>query len=194
VIRIGITGGIGSGKSSVAGYWAAQFNLPLINLDQICRELLVRDNPGWLALKEELPENFFHGNGDLDRKRLRRALFADSQLRARVDNLLHPLARSHMHGAVTRADAGVVLLEIPLLFEAGWEDDVDRVVLVYAHESARIHRVARRDSVPHHEAKQALAVQASLAQKIYAADHVIDNCDAWPDTCLQVRHLGRLYG
>ena len=192
-MRIGITGGIGSGKSRVAEYWARWFGLPLIDLDQICRNLLVQGQPGWQALVDLLDGSFFYRDGSLDRTRLRTALFASPRLRQQVDKLLHPLARSCMHQQAALARSRLVLIEIPLLFEAGWQDDVDRIVLVFADDAVRVQRVARRDSVQEHEAVQAIAAQAKLIDKVSGADHVLDNSGVWPDTCLQIHHLGQQY-
>ena len=193
MIRIGITGGIGSGKSRVASYWAARFDLPLINLDHLCRDLLDQGQPGWQALAERFGDIFFHADGSLNRPALRKALFGRPTLRREVDSLLHPLARERMHDQVGQEDDEVVLVEIPLLFEAGWERDVDRIVLVFAHNTARITRLVDRDAISEQDASRALAAQWDLAEKIFAADHVIDNRGVWQDTCLQIRHLARLY-
>ena len=193
MIRIGITGGIGSGKSRVAAYWAARFGLSLINLDLLCRELLDQGQPGWQALAERFGDIFFLSDGSLDRAALRKALFSRPTLRREVDRLLHPLARRRMHTQVGQAGGEVVLVEIPLLFEAGWERDVDRIVLVFAHDRARIRRLVDRDAINGQDAARALASQWDLAKKIFAADHVIDNQGMWQDTCLQILHLARLY-
>ena len=193
MIRIGITGGIGSGKSRVAAYWAARFDLPLINLDHLCRELLDQGQPGWQALADRFGDIFFCSDGSLDRSALRKALFSHPSLRREVDGLLHPLARRRMHHQVGQTGGEVVLIEIPLLFEVGWELDVDRIVLVFACDTTRITRLVDRDSIGEQDAARALASQGNLAQKIFAADHVIDNQGVWQDTCLQVLHLARLY-
>jgi len=193
VTRIGITGGIGSGKSTVSRYWSSCFDVPLLDLDQICRDLLVQGEPGWQAMAKRFGNRFFRDDGSLDRTSLRAALFANSGFRQQVDDILHPLARLSMHERISTVAARVVLVEIPLLCEAGWHQDVDRIVLVYAGAATRIHRIAARDAITTHEAEQALAAQWSLEKKISWADHVVDNSGVWPATCLEIRHLGTLY-
>ncbi len=190
---IGISGGIGSGKSRVSRFWSNHFSLPLIDLDAVCRDLLRPGEAGWQALRETFGSRFFTPAGTLDRPGLRRAIFADHGLRGRLDSLLHPLARRAMARALAaRETAGPVLVEIPLLIEAGWRDDVDRVVIVYAGLHQRLLRVMARDGVDGPEAMRAIRSQMDLADKALMADHVIDNSGAWADTCLQIIHLGRL--
>ncbi|HEB51153.1 MAG TPA: dephospho-CoA kinase [Desulfobulbus sp.] len=190
---IGISGGIGSGKSRVCRFWSARFSLPLIDLDAICRSLLRPGGEGWRALQAGFGNRFFSENGSLDRAALRRAIFADHGLRRQLDRLLHPLARRAMQDALAaQASETPVLVEIPLLIEAGWRSDVDRVVVVYAGLCERCRRIVKRDHVDCSEALRAIRSQMSLADKALVADHVIDNSGAWADTCLQVIHLGRL--
>ena len=190
---IGITGGICSGKSRVAAYWARCFQLELIDLDAICRELLAPGHPGWQALEEHHGHRFFTPEGLLDRQRFREELFSDQMLRNEIDAMLHPLARAQMHRQYRRAGKYPVLAEIPLLFEAGWEQEVDRIVVVYATGEIRCNRLVRRDKVSCRDAEQALSIQWPLRRKLLAADHGIDNSTSWFNTCLQVMHLGRLY-
>ncbi len=190
---IGITGGIGSGKSRVAAYWARCFQLERIDLDAICRELLKPGQPGWLALKESHNYRFFTIEGLLDRQRFRAELFSDQVLRDEIDAMLHPLARAQMHRQYLGAKKYPVLVEIPLLFEAGWEQDVDRIVVVYASQEIRCNRIVHRDKVSIRDAEQAMSIQWPLRRKIKGADHCIDNSASWFHTCMQVMHLGRHY-
>ena len=185
---IAITGGIGSGKSKVCSYLASLCRLPVVDLDRICRQLLVPGEPGWLALKEVLNDQFFTVSGELDRRAFRKTLFADDELRSRVDTLLHPLARKEMTEQVSRY-SGPVLVEIPLLFEAGWQDNVQLIVVVYANPEVRVERIVSRDNVSAEQARQEVCAQYSLAEKASQAHHVIDNSNSWQQTCLQLRHL-----
>ncbi len=185
---IAITGGIGSGKSKVCSHLAQLCQLPVVDLDRICRQLLVTGAPGWLALKERVDDHFFTVSGELDRVDFRKALFTDAELRSRVDALLHPLAQKKMVEQVSR-HSGPVLVEIPLLFEAGWQDDVQRIVVVYADPEVRNQRIVSRDNVSAEQARNEICAQYSLAEKALQAHHVIDNSGSWQETCLQLRHL-----
>lgn len=188
---IGITGGIGSGKSRVSQYLAELGGWPLLDVDQICRQLLMPQAPGWLALKELLTADFFTATGELDRKRLREAIFADAALRQQVDGLLHPLAKQEMAAQATRLNAPLVLAEIPLLFEAGWQDSVSQIVVVYADEAVCLRRIMERDQVSEEQARQAIAAQMPLEEKARLADHLIDNSAAWESTCAQLRQVAK---
>jgi dephospho-CoA kinase len=188
---IGITGGIGSGKSRACQYLAQLSGWPLLDLDQICRQLLLPQAPGWLALKKLLPADFFTANGELNRPKLREAIFADAALRQQIDSLLHPLAKQGMTAQAARLNAPLVLAEIPLLFEAGWQDSVSQIVVVYADESVRLRRIMERDQVSEEQAKRAIAAQMPLEDKARLADHCVDNSGDWASTCGQLRHVAR---
>lgn len=193
---IGITGGIGSGKSRVSSFLAEEYKFPLLNLDKICRDLLQPQEAGWQALRDLLPEKYFTQNGELDRPRFRRQLFADSALRSRVDAALHPLARQEMEqriiGLIAGPDTGrngPILVEIPLLFEAGWQGNVDLIVVVYADIPVRLQRIMQRDKVSEEQAEKAVAAQQCLREKAASADYVIDNSGPWERTCAQIHEL-----
>ncbi len=188
---IGITGGIGSGKSRVSSFLSQEYSLPLINLDTLCRVLLQPQQAGWLALRSLLPEAFFTTLGELDRQYFRQQLFTDSALRVQVDATLHPLARQEMDSQVARFQ-GPVLVEIPLLFEAGWQEHVDLILVVFARSKVRLQRITQRDHVSEQEAKDALAAQQCLREKAAAADHVIDNSGSWNHTCKQIQELAQV--
>jgi len=190
---IGITGGIGSGKSSVAHYWSRVFHLALIDVDLLCRRLMEREQPGWLALKKHCGSRFFIADGSLNRPAFRQALFCEETLRFEVDSLLHPLAKSWMRKELKQHAGAVLLVEIPLLFEAGWQREVDRIIIVFSDQETMCRRLMDRDGLAREEALQAMRSQWFLEKKIMAADNVIDNSGFWGDTCLQILHLGRLY-
>lgn len=189
---IGITGGIGSGKSRVCAYLAELGGWPLLDVDQICRQLLAPQKAGWLALRTLLADDFFLPSGELDRKRLRQAIFADSALRRQIDSLLHPLAKKEMLTQAAQQTAPLVLAEIPLLFEAGWQDSVSLTVLVYATEAVRLRRIMERDQVTEEQARQAAAAQMPLEEKKRLADYLVDNSGYWQKTCGQLRQLAAI--
>ncbi|WP_417908814.1 dephospho-CoA kinase [Candidatus Electronema sp. PJ] len=188
---VGITGGIGSGKSLASRYLAALGGWPLLDLDQICRQLLLPQAPGWLALQKLLPEDFFADNDELNRPKLRQAIFANVGLRHQLDSLLHPLARQEMATQVAGLTAPLVLAEIPLLYEAGWQDSLFLTVVIYAKESVRLRRIIMRDQVTEKQAHQAIAAQMSLEEKARLADYLIDNSGDWSRTCGQLQQLAK---
>ena len=185
---IGITGGIGSGKSKVSSFLSQEYKLPLINLDTLCRALLQPQHAGWLALRSLLPTTHFNAEGELDRQYFRQQLFTDPALRAQVDASLHPLAQQEMNNQIARFQ-GPVLVEIPLLFEAGWQEHVDFILVIFASTKVQLQRIIERDHVSTQEAKDALAAQQPLREKAAAADHVIDNSGSWNQTCKQIQEL-----
>ncbi|MEW6428389.1 MAG: dephospho-CoA kinase [Thermodesulfobacteriota bacterium] len=191
---LGITGTIGSGKSSVSRCLAANFQLRLLDADAVCRSLTAPGAAGYRLLVEDLPACFFGADGSLDRSALRRAIFAEPRLRERINALLHPLARQCIREEIRREGGGRVAVEVALLFEAGWAADFDSVLLVYADQERIAARLAARDRLSPDEVRSALAAQWPMSRKIDLADHVVDNSGPWPDTCLQVLHLGDRLG
>lgn len=189
---IGITGGIGSGKSSVCEYWAALTGLPHINIDGVCAQLLEKEQVGWRLLRETLSSSFFLKDGSLDRKKLRTAIFQDESLRLRLNDLLHPLAFDRMVEVVHYNKCNTVLVDVPLLYEAGWEDFFSSCVVVYAHQAICSRRLVGRDNIGVTEAEKTIRAQLPLADKVMMADHVIDNSGNWLSTCLEIRHLAKI--
>lgn len=191
---VGITGGMGSGKSTVSRFWAAFMGLPRIDIDEVCRQLLERDMPGWHGLRALLPAHYFSAAGDLDRGRLRASLFADADLRRQVNTLVHPLAQDRLLAMTAQMEGQMILVDVPLLFEAGWQDRFDRCVVVYADRAVCCCRLIARDRITPEDALRSMAVQILLADKSLLAGHVIDNSGCWLYTRLQVTHLARLLG
>lgn len=187
---LGITGGIGSGKSCVGRLLASYCLAPLIDLDLCCRQLLAMGQPGWQALRSTFGQRFFTNDGTLDRVALRHGLFTDQEVRAQVDGLLHPLARVAMQDQIAALSVPLILVEIPLLYEAGWVQDVSEVLVVYARRGVRCCRVMHRDGVSRRAAARAIASQMSLEEKAGRSDYLIDNSGPWTVTRTAVVALG----
>ncbi len=193
--HIALTGGIGSGKSSAAAFLAG-LGWPLLDADQIGRQLLAPEQAGWRALREAFGARYFAADRTLDRARLRRELFADAELRQGVNTLLHPLIRAELLRQLECGSAAGArhLIEVALLYESGWADDFGAVVVVFAPEEACLARVMARDGVSRAEALAAVAAQLPLADKTGRADRLIDNSGSWADTCRQLTELDHLLG
>ena len=187
---LGVTGGIGSGKSCVSRLLASYCLVPLVDVDQCCRHLLDAGQPGWRSLKACFGDTFFLSDQRVDRIALRNRLFADTDFRRQVDGLLHPLAREAMHREVERFAHPFVVVEIPLLYEAGWQDEVDAVLVVFARRGRQCLRIMHRDGVSRKKAAQAIAAQMDLGAKAALADFCIDNSGSWGRTRVAVVRLG----
>jgi len=189
---------MGSGKSSVAAYLCEIGGARGLNADTLCRRLLEPGAAGWLALRKAFGERFFLPDQRLDRPMMRKVLFADHEFRHELDTLLHPLVRNEITSCLEEErghlpdSQALFVVEVPLLYEAHWEHDFSRIVVVYADEKTCRRRITLRDRISETEAEKAMATQMPLPQKALLADHVIDNSGAWSDTCLQIRHLQNL--
>jgi dephospho-CoA kinase len=195
---VAVTGGMGSGKSSVAAYLGEIGGAMGLSADVLCRQLLEPGAAGWLAVRTAFGERFFSADQHIDRPLLRTVLFEDREFRHRLDALLHPLVRDEIAGCLKRESGQSsgkqtrFVVEVPLLYEARWEHDFSQVVVAYADEKTCLRRLMLRDRISEAAAVKALEAQMPLADKALLADYVIDNNGPWFDTCLQVEHLRNL--
>jgi dephospho-CoA kinase len=193
MLRIGLTGGIASGKSTVADLFAAHGAI-VLDADRIAREVVEPGTHGLAALVNSQGGGILDPEGRLDRAELRRRVFSDPQTRHEVEAILHPLIISEMQRQGDRATgAPYQVFVIPLLVEAGLEHIVDRVLVVDCPEEAQVSRLMARDGATHEQAMQALAAQASRERRLAAADDVIDNGGSAASLPAQVAPLDRKY-
>lgn len=174
MLRIGLTGGIGSGKTTVANLFAAR-GAPVIDTDVIARELVQPGQPALAEIAARFGADLLDGNGHLDRARLRDRVFADSGKRQALEAILHPRIQAAMEHRAAQMGVPYVLLVIPLLFEAGWQKAVDRILLVDVPVDMQRARVAARDKLAERQIDAILAAQADREQRRAGADDIIDN-------------------
>lgn len=174
MLRIGLTGGIGSGKSTVAALFAAR-GVPVIDADVIARELVEPGRPALAEIVAAFGTEMLDAQGRLDRGRLRARVFADAQQRLRLEGILHPRIHDEMAARAAAAHAPYVVLVIPLLFEAAQRDMVDRVLVVDVPVELQRERVLARDRLPPDQLDGILAAQLGREQRRAGADDVIDN-------------------
>ncbi|MGB5131662.1 MAG: dephospho-CoA kinase [Steroidobacteraceae bacterium] len=174
MLRIGLTGGIASGKSTIAGLFA-EFGATVIDTDQIARKVVEPGQPTLTALTAALGSGILGADGKLDRHRLRERIFRDAATRRLVEGILHPAIIAELVRQAQSASGPYQVLVIPLLVEGGRSDLVDRVLVVDCPEEQQLERLIKRDGETRESAALALAAQATRAMRLLAADDVITN-------------------
>ena len=172
---VGLTGGIGSGKSTVADLFVAQ-GAPLVDTDAIAHELTAAGGDAMPALRDAFGPAIADAAGALDRAAMRRLAFADPLARSRLEAILHPLIRDLSAQRCRAAAAPYVILAVPLLVESGsYRERCQRILVVDCPESLQIERVMARSGLSAEEARAILAAQASREQRLAIADDVLIN-------------------
>jgi dephospho-CoA kinase len=192
-LRIGLTGGIASGKSTVERR-LTELGVPVINADDSARAVVARGQPGLAAVVERFGDAVLTRDGELDRPALRHLIFQSPEKRRALEAILHPLIRDHMEEQALAAVGPYLVLSIPLLVEGGTaRGRVDRILVVDADESDQVQRLMIRDSVNAVEARSILAAQASRTERLSAADDVIVNSGSVPELRQAVDQLHQRY-
>ncbi len=175
VLRIGLTGGIASGKSTVADLFAAR-GVPIIDTDEIAREVVAPDTTGLAMITAAFGPEILRPDGALDRAALRQKVFTDDSLREQLEAILHPLIRSSTLEASARyADADYQVLVVPLLVETGFRELVDRVLVVDCPTATQRSRLMARDAESEASANDMIRAQISREERLAVADDVISN-------------------
>lgn len=178
MLRLGLTGGIGSGKTTVAGFFQAHGAI-IFDADAISRQLTA---PGGMAInpiREQFGAEYIAPDGALDRVRMRQTSFSDAQARTRLEAIIHPLVGLEADRLQAQALAGgaqCVVFDVPLLVESRrWRQRVDQVLVVDCPHETQIERVMARSALARDEVRKIIASQASRLQRLRAADIVIFN-------------------
>jgi dephospho-CoA kinase len=174
-LKIGLTGGFGSGKSTVAMRFASH-GIEIVDTDVIARELAAPGGVAVPALRDAFGELAITADGGLDRPRMRALAFADPQARARLEGILHPLIETEGLRRCAAARSPYVIIDVPLLAETGrWRGHCDRICVVDCPRTLQIARATARDGHSQSEVEAILAAQASRESRLAIADDIIDN-------------------
>lgn len=196
-MNIGLTGGIATGKSTVAKLLTERGAL-LIDLDKIAREVVEPGQPALLAIAERFGQAVLQPDGSLDRKRLGSIVFADSAERKALEAITHPAIRAVMKERMARGETEepdrLVVVDVPLLYESKLESYFHRVMVVYAPREAQLGRLIERDGLSREEAEQRLAAQMDIEEKKRRADVLIDNGGTPEETNRQIERFWRETG
>jgi len=191
-LRIGLTGGIASGKSTVAGLFATH-GAPILDTDQIARDVVEPGEPALDAVVAAFGQAVLAADGRLDRRALRARVFADAPARARLEAILHPVIRAELARRSAAAGGPYQVWVIPLLVEGDRVDHVDRVLVVDCPAEVQLARLRARDGETEASARAMLAAQASRERRLAAADDVILNDGAPEDLAARVAELDAKY-
>jgi dephospho-CoA kinase len=192
MFKVGLTGGIASGKSLVADLFA-EAGASIVDTDLIAREVVAPGEPGLAAIVEEFGDEVIHATGELDRRHMRTLIFGSQSRRQQLENLLHPLIRTRTLARIDSATGPYVMVVVPLLAETGFAELVDRVLVVDCNEATQTRRLMARDVHTSEEARRIIAAQASRAERLAVADDVIDNNGDVASTHQQVLELHNQY-
>ena len=191
-LRIGLTGGIASGKTAVADAFA-RLGVPIIDTDRLAREVVEPGEPALAAVVAEFGPEILRADGRLDRARLRTLVFADAARRRRLEAILHPAIRAATAAAIGAVTAPYVVVAIPLLVESGQSSAYDRVLVVDCPAETQLARLLDRDRETPEVARAILAAQAGRDARLAVADDVLDNTGSLADLQAAVRRLHERY-
>lgn len=174
---LGLTGGIASGKSTVAQMFVAE-NIPLIDTDIIAKNLLKKDTLCYDEVVEYFSTSILYTNGDINRNKLGKIVFGNPTKREHLNEMVHPRVKDEVFSLFTKyTNEGkkLVVLDVPLLYETEFQTFVDEVLVVYCTYDKQVERLMRRDNIDEEYAKIKIDAQMNLEEKREKADYVIDN-------------------
>jgi len=192
-LRIGLTGGIASGKSTAAQRFA-ELGVPVIDADEASRAVVAPGTPGLEQVARRFGPRVLTDQGELDRRALRNLIFSNAAAREELNALLHPLIRAHMELQADIALGPYLVMAIPLLVEGGGQRDrVDRILVIDVDEAVQLQRLTARDGGSEEQARAILAAQASRSARRRAADDILTNSGSVADLRRAVDQLHERY-
>jgi dephospho-CoA kinase len=190
---VGVSGGIGSGKTTVTNLFA-RLGVDIIDADVIARDVVAKGTVGLSKIVAKLGKEILDEKGQLNRSLLRQRVFADPELKEWLNQLLHPLIRQQMQQQTQAATSSYCILSVPLLVENNLAKSVDRVLIVDVSEVTQLQRTVQRDNSNVEQISAIMRAQASREQRLAIADDVIQNEGAPRDLVDKVAELHQLYG
>ena len=190
---VGLTGGIGSGKTSASNQFMA-LGIPVIDSDVIAREVVLPGQPALSAISEHFGTAIIQDDGQLNRAALRQKIFQDNHEKQWLESLLHPLIRERTINQLTEASKGkpYIILSSPLLLETDQHTLCDVIVIVDLLEQQQVERATRRDKNSTEQIKCIIAAQISREERLTRADYILDNSGSYDQLIEQVNSLDKL--
>lgn len=192
MLRVGLTGGIGSGKSTVADLFARR-GAAVIDTDNVARQVVEPSQPALAEIVREFGDDLLDASGRLDRARMRDQVFDDPTARRRLESILHPRIRAAVRAQLATIAAPYCLIVVPLLVETGFNELIDRVLVVDVDEEQQRERTSLRDKISVAAVGKIMATQAARAQRIARADDIIVNNGTIADLEREVDRLHASY-
>lgn len=189
---VALTGGVGSGKSSVAALFSS-LGVPVIDADEISRALTAPGSPILDLIADAFGSRYIDNEGGLDRAAMRSLVFSDTAARERLESILHPRIRAEIQDRLDALSAPYAVVEIPLLFETGQTDVPDRILVVDLPEAEQVRRVQHRSGLAPDEVRRIIRTQAPRSQRLEGADDIIDNAGSRESLEGQVKRLHQSY-
>lgn len=188
MLVVGLTGGIASGKSTVSRMFE-QAGIPVICSDELAREVVRPGSPGLAEIRRIFGKDVLDDEGGLDREAMARLVFQDRSQRKLLESIIHPKVEEEQNKRLKALESkghSVVVIDVPLLYEVGWERFVDLVVVVYAPRQVQEERLLNRDGMSSADARSRLDAQMSIDEKRRLADRLVDNGNTLEHTRRQV--------
>lgn len=192
MLVIGLTGGIGSGKSTVAALFSA-LGITVIDTDQLARDVTQQGQPALTEIVKEFDQTILQADGSLDRAKLRRYIFNDAKKRDWLEKLLHPLIRKEMKLQAENAISPYCIIVIPLLLETEPNPLIDRILVVNASRDQQINRTIKRDNTKQEDVEAIMQTQISQTKRLMAANDIIENNGTIEELIPQVEKLHQYY-
>jgi dephospho-CoA kinase len=192
MLKVGLTGGIGCGKTTVSDLFAG-LGAPVLDADQVARELTEKGQPGLAQIREAFGESILNEDGSLNRLQLKKLIFADAERKRKLEAILHPLIFDALTANIGRLKAPYCILSIPLLFETKMEPAVDRILVVDCPVELQIERVSKRDKLDIETIRAIIGSQVSRDYRRNHADDLLDTSQTDNPLAEQVKKLHNLY-
>lgn len=193
MLKVGLTGGIGSGKSAATEMFA-NLGINIIDADIISHQLTQPGSESFNEIKQLFGDEFIASSGELDRKKIAQVIFSDPQKKTALENILHPKIKQQMLDEIERLSANnYIILAIPLLIESNFTDLVDRIIVVDADDATRIKRIQQRDNRPDDQIRNIIKQQITRDDRLQRADDILNNNGNLDDLRAAVNKLDDKY-
>ena len=193
MLKIGLTGGIGSGKSTVAELFGTLYNVPVIDADIIAHQLVEPGQPALSLIQQTFGKAIINEGGTLNRNKLRDTIFSDANKKEQLETILHPLIYEKMQSQFNKQTSPYSILCIPLLMETGMTSFVERILVIDCSVEAQINRVKQRNQLSTDRILSIINNQVSRKYRLSLADDVVDNSNSNTQLAEQVKKLHNLY-